>query len=560
MSPSIRTFVLALIGGALLLPSGAQASPTQMSIMMDDDLLVYRDDNTAAKTLTQMKSLGVDTVRVTVLWKTVAENARFTKSDLAKLKKLKAKADSKKERAAYQRAIERARRQNKRFKPADPRTYPTRNWDRYDNLVRAATDRGIRVYFNVTGPGPRWAHAKKPKGSSALQSTYKPRPREYKLFVTAVGKRFSGAYRDENGSKSNLPRVSMWSLWNEPNQGGWLSPQWERRGGQLVPASPALFRKLHQAGYQGLVAAGHRVDNSIILLGETAPLGTDAKTGKSPMRPKQFLREVFCIDPAGNPYTGAAAAARDCADLAKGPLQANGYAHHPYTKNLPPTQRDPSPDAVTMANISELGTLLDEISAKTNAVPANLQLFSTEYGFETNPPDPFSGVAPARQAKYNTVGEFLAWSNPRMASQAQFLLADVAPLRKRRKNSKGYWFTYQSGLFFERGQPKPAAYAYSFPFVATATGVDEATGAPAFALWGQLRFLANGAAESVQIQWHPKDNSAGWFDVGERVPVDFFGYFSAARVAPQAVAGDWRAVWMLPDGSIGSASISADGT
>ena len=549
MSPRIRSLVLALVLGALLAPSAAQASPTQMSIMMDDDLLVYRDDATAAKTLTQMKSLGVDTVRVTVLWKTVAEFAKFTKSDLNRLKGKKNK-----------RARDAARRQNKRFKPANPSTYPIRNWDRYDNLVRAAADRGIRVYFNVTGPGPRWAHTTKPKGSTALQSTYRPRAREFKLFVTAVGKRFSGTHRDENGSRAVLPRVTMWSLWNEPNQGGWLSPQWERRGGQLVPASPAIFRKLHQAGYQGLVAAGHRVDNSIILLGETAPLGSDAKTGKSPMRPKQFLREVFCIAPDGNPYTGAAASARDCGDLAKGPLQANGFAHHPYTKNLPPTQRDPSPDAVTMANISELGALLDELSAKTNAVSAGLSLFMTEYGFETNPPDPFSGVPLAAQAKYNTIGEFLAWADPRIAAQAQFLLADVAPVRRRPKTSKSYWFTYQSGLFFQRGQPKPAAYAYSFPFVASATGVDPATGAPSFSLWGQMRFLPNGAAEAAQIQWRPKDNSTGWVTVGEPVAIDHFGYFTAARVAPQPVAGEWRGAWVRADGSIGSTSMGADGT
>jgi len=549
MSPSLRSLVLALVLGALLAPSAAQASPTQMSIMMDDDLLVYRDDSTATKTLTQMKSLGVDTVRVTVLWKTVAEFAKFTKSDLAKLKGVK-----------NQRLRDAARRQNKRFKPANPSTYPIRNWDRYDNLVRAATDQGIRVYFNITGPGPAWAHAKKPKGSTALQTTFKPRAREFKLFVTAVGKRFAGTYRDENGSRATLPRVNMWSLWNEPNQGGWLSPQWEKRGGQTVPASPALFRKLHQAGYAGLVSAGHRIDNSIILLGETAPLGSDAKTGKSPMRPKQFLREVFCIQPDGTPYSGAAAAARDCGDLAKGPLTANGYAHHPYTKNLPPTQRDPSPDALTMANISELGTLLDELSAKTNSVPAGLKLFMTEYGFETNPPDPFSGVLPALQAKYNTAGEYLAWSNPRIASQAQFLLADVAPVRARKRGSKGYWFTYQSGLFYLRGQPKPAAYAYAFPFVATPIGVDPATAAPVFDLWGQMRFRPNGAADTVQIQWHPKDNTAGWYDVGDPAPIDFLGYFNVARVAPFLVPGDWRAAWLRPDGSIGSTSISADGS
>ncbi|MGH2899035.1 MAG: hypothetical protein ACRDMZ_10210, partial [Solirubrobacteraceae bacterium] len=74
MSPSIRSLALVLLVGALFVPAGAQASPSQMSIMMDDDLLLYRDDSTATRTLTQMKSLGVDTIRVTVLWKTVAEN------------------------------------------------------------------------------------------------------------------------------------------------------------------------------------------------------------------------------------------------------------------------------------------------------------------------------------------------------------------------------------------------------------------------------------------------------------------------------------------------------
>ena len=552
MSPSIRSLVLALTLGALLAPSAAQASPTQQSIMMDDDLLVYRDDSTATKTLTQMKSLGVDTVRVTVLWKTVAEFAKFTKADLAKLKKGKGKD--------FARARERARRQNARFKPANPATYPTRNWDRYDNLVRAATERGIRVYFNITGPGPKWAHEKKPKGLNALQTTYKPRAREFKLFVTAVGRRFDGTYKDENGSRSVLPRVNMWSLWNEPNQGGWLSPQWEKRGGEMVPASPALYRKLYQAGYQGLVATGHRADNSIILLGETAPLGSDAKTGKSPIRPKQFLRELFCIQPDGTPYSGTAAKVRSCGDLAKGPLQATGYAHHPYTKNLPPTQRDASPDSLTMANISELGTLLDEMAARTSAVPAGLALFMTEYGFETNPPDPFSGVPLAAQAKYNTIGEYLAWSSPRIASQAQFLLADVAPMRNRPKTSKSYWFTYQSGLFTQRGVAKPSAYAYSFPFVAVATGVDPATGAPAFGVWGQLRFLRNGLADAVVIQWRPKDNSTGWLTVGDPVPIDPFGYFTADRVAPAAVPGEWRGVWLLPDGSVGSTSIGADGS
>jgi len=526
MSTSIRSIVLALVLGAVLVPA-AQASPTQMSIMMDDDLLVYRNDSTAARALTQMKALGVDTIRVTVLWETVAEFSKFTKADLAKLKG-----------EDNTRAREVARRQNRRFKPANPSTYPIRNWDRYDNLVRAATERGIRVYFNVTGPGPKWAHAKKPKGSTALQRTFKPRAREFKLFVTAVGKRFDGTYRDENGSRSALPRVSMWSLWNEPNQAGWLSPQWENG----KAASPALFRKLHQSGYAGLVSTGHRVDNDIILLGETAPLGTDAKTGKSPMRPKQFIRELFS------------------GDLGAG-LQANGWAHHPYTKNVSPLVRDPHPDSLTMANIAELGTLLDEMAAQSGKIVPNLPLYMTEFGFETNPPDPFSGVAPDLQAKYNNLGEYLSYLNPRIASQAQFLLVDVPPVRSKPKSSKSYWFTYQSGLFNQRGQAKPAAYAYQLPFVVAPVGPNPETGALISHLWGQLRFIPTNQASSVLLQWKPKDNSADWTTIGDPVPTEpLRGYFEADRTAPAAVPGDWRAVWLLPDGNVGVFTGGSDGS
>ena len=32
----------------------------------------------------------------------------------------------------------------------------------------------------------------------------------------------------------------------------------------------------------------------------------------------------------------------------------------------------------------------------------------TEFGFETNPPDPYNGVSLDRQAKFNQLGEFMA--------------------------------------------------------------------------------------------------------------------------------------------------------
>jgi len=544
MTPTIRSIVLALILGALIAPV-AQASPQQTSIMMDDDLLVYRNDSVATRALAQMKSIGVDTVRVTVLWKVVAESARPTKGELAKLKG---------------KPKERALRQLKRFKAQDPGTYPKQNWDRYDNLVRAAKEQGIRVYFNLTGPGPLWAQTTPPKKLNRLFATYKPKAGAFKRFVQAVGRRFDGTYRDENANRSVLPRVAFWSLWNEPNQGGWLSPQWETRNGVKVPTSPALFRELYHFGYQGLVASGHAGD--IILLGETAPLGSDVQNEKSPMRPKKFLRELFCIQDNGTPYTGAAAKARDCGDFAaRGPLRATGYAHHPYTKNVGPTVKDASFDSLTMANIDELGTLLDQIAGQTGQVTAGLPLFMTEFGFETNPPDPFSGVAEALQAKYNTVGEYMAYLNPRILSQAQFLLYDVPPLTKHKPTSKAYWFTYQSGLFSQGAKAKPAAFAYSMPFLVTLAGVDEATASLVFNFWGQLRFLRNGLPELAQIQWRPKDLSLDWATVGEPVAVDERGYYTATLIAPGAgVPGEWRAVWINAEGAVGQASLIADGS
>ena len=476
-----------------------------------------------------MKSLGVDTVRVTVLWETVAENARFLKADIAKLRGEK-----------NTRAREAARRQNKRFKPANPSTYPIRNWDRYDNLVRAAQARGIRVYFNVTGPGPKWAHAKKPKGSSASQRTYKPKAREFKLFVTAVGKRYSGTYSDENGS---------------------------RIGAAAREHVVAVERA--QPGRLAVAAVGERQAGLARDLPQALPAGLRGPRRDRPPRrqrhhPRSVRRRRWAATrrPASR-RCGPSSSSASClsGDLWATELPATGFAHHPYTKNIAPNVRDPHPDSLTMANISELGTLLDEMSARTGGkVAAGLPLFMTEYGFETNPPDPFSGVSPALQAKYNTLGEYMAYLNPRIASQAQFLLKDVPPVKGRNKKSKGYWFTYQSGLYHQRGQPKEAAYAYAFPFVATATPTDPVTGQPKAHLWGQLRFQATGVADSVLIQWKPYDGSADWVTVGDPVPSDpTRGYFEADRTAPVALPGFWRAIWLDATGNVGLYTGPSDG-
>ena len=506
-----RLISLTLLAFALLTPAAAHAGPDQVSMLMDDDLLLYRGDAVRDRAMVRMKQLGVDYLRVTVLWSVVAERTRPTAAEIRQLKTSRLRAQ--------------AKRQARRFRASNPRTYPTQNWDRYDRLVKKARELGLGVYFNVTPPGPPWAMGKAPRGlRGVVQRAWKPQADDFTAFVTALGRRYSGTFRDENDARDRIPRVTFWSLLNEPNQAGWLAPQWE--GDRMY--APMKARELYLRGRAALDRTGHGSD--VILFGETAPLGDTGRGPKEAIHPRRFLEALLCV------RRGAG-----CGAFEKyGPIRASGFGHHPYTKNQSPLQRDRSPNSFTMANLDELGDYLDEAAESTGNIAPNLPIYLTEFGFETNPPDPFSGIPLQRQAEWNTLGELIAFTNPRVAAQTQFLLRDVAPDRTKPRSSKSHWFTLQSGLETVRGQPKPAATAYAFPFYAVATGN------LGVSTWGQLRFRPNalppGARDQVQLQFRPADGSSDFAPIGDPVEVENAkGYFTAKVQLPGP--GQVRAAW-----------------
>ena len=490
-----RLVLATLLALICLLPATAQASESQVSIMMDDDQLLDRGDQVRDETMTRMRQLGVDVVRVTVLWSVVAE--RTTKRGM------------------------------RGSRASSPARYPVRNWDRYDRLVRAARNLGMGVYFNPTPPGPSWAHEKAPRGlRGVIRRAWKPNPGEFAKFVEALGKRYSGRYRDENDGRQLLPRVSFWGLGNEPNQAGWLAPQWEKN--RMV--SPALYRALYLRARAALDRTGHGRDT--ILAGELAPLGSRKKGPNTPVHPRRFLRALLC-------ESGEGGLGCDLFDK-YGPMRATGFAHHPYTKNVSPLTRDASADSITMANLDTLPRLLDSLAQRTGNIRRGLPIWLTEFGFETNPPDPFSGVALERQAEWNQLGELLAYLNPRVAGQTQFLLRDVAPVSSAPRTSKAYWFTYQSGLEFSNGTAKPALQAYYLPFIVQQPGGFVAN------VWGQLRFRPNGlppgAQDTVQLQFRPADGSSDFQNVGNPIPVtNSMNYFTGSVQLPGP--GELRATW-----------------
>lgn len=501
--------------------ASAHAAPDQVSIIMDDDQLLYRGDRTSVRTLTTARSLGAEVVRATMLWRVAAEGANLSLHEIRQIK--------------HKKLRKKALRQRRRFKADNPRRYPRGNWDRYDNLVKEATKLGMRVYFTVTGPGPiSYAQKKAPRSQRRNALTYKPIATRFRRFVEAVGKRYSGNYRDENGTREKLPRVSTWSIWNEPNQAGWLSPQWEKIDGQEVPSAPAQYRRLFFEGRKALVDTGHGGDT--ILLGETAPLGSSRRGPRGSIRPVPFLRELACVDSHGKPYTGKDAERRNCDEFDRfGPLRATAFAHHPYTKKAAPTVRPKSPDNITMGNIASLGNVLDTVSAQSGGkIQAGLPVLLTEFGYETKP-DPRNGISYTRQAQFDQLAEFLAYNQPRIAATTQFLISDARPLRRFKKGSRNYWFTYQSGLFNAKGRAKPAAFAYAFPFL-TYPVKPGVTG-----VWGQLRFRPNGPPDGALVFWHPipdkkqskcGDPAAGWVQQGPPLPTSPRGYFSATIPTP----------------------------
>src|SRR5581483_240012 len=160
-------------------PGTALASHTQQAGLADRRLLLG-DSKKVRSTLRILRRLGVDRVRIAVIWDTLAPGAN-------------------------------SRRKPAGFAASDPAAYPASDWLPYDRLVRESARYGLRLNFDVDGGAPLWAV--RPTPSASMAHVWYPSARAFQAFVRAVGTRYSGRYTPP-GSATPLPRVSSWSLWN----------------------------------------------------------------------------------------------------------------------------------------------------------------------------------------------------------------------------------------------------------------------------------------------------------------------------------------------------------
>jgi hypothetical protein len=249
------------------------------------------------------------------------------------------------------------------------------NWTGYDGLIRMAGLRGIRLELTLTGPAPAYATGNHRWGH------YKPKASAFQAFVTAAAEHFRG-------------KVDRYSIWNEPNYVGWLSP---------LSQGPQLYRALYLAGYKAIKRAD---PNAQVLIGETSPAGHPGRS----MAPLEFLRRATCA-------TRAYTAARICA-----PLLADGYAQHAYDPAHSPTYRLPGADNVTLATMYRLTNALDALAMEgllTTPAGEPLDVYVTEYGFFSSGK---YGLSSSRHARYLVEAFKMAQRNPRVRQLLQYLI------------------------------------------------------------------------------------------------------------------------------------------
>ena len=508
---AVAALVCAFVVIEITLPSPARASSTQVSMLLDDNELIYVPRQRMVQTLQTLRSRGVDVIKVSLVWQLIAPNQRS--------------------------------RNRPSFDARDPAAYPPGAWSRWDMLVETAQQMGMKVYFLMIGPAPVWSI---PKGQPTNQGPnlgWAPSPSEYGQWVTAAGKRYSGTYKDPTNGQT-IPRVQYWGIWNEPNERAWLNPAFGKHVSryQRRMLQPQLYRGLVDAAWRGLAATGHASDT--VMVGETANEGI--------MAPIPFIRALYCVGSSLRPLRGAAASAFGCPR--SGPRQRfaaqhpglfrSAFAHHPYAFPYqgPPNRPFPNHTFVTLYNLPSFERMLNRIfAAYGQHASGGVPLYLTEWGYKTNPPNPYVSTTPAQQAEYLNQGEYMTWAEPYVRGLTQFLLVDSPPKTPARRGSALYWSTFQTGLEYIDDTPKPAFEAYQVPI-----WLPNATHGPNVAVWGQLRAADHSTTQNGVIDFLPSGSST-WQQLGQVQTTDPEGFLNTHVSIPSA--GQVRLGWVEPDGS-----------
>jgi hypothetical protein len=431
---SLRAWTLLAFAGAvalgvglvLLLRGGGEEARRPVAerptIVQDDAQVLHRSTAEVRRTVRALRDLGVDWLRVTANWSFIAPQP------------------------------DRARRPD--FDATDPAAYLPGAWAKLDRAVSEARAADLEVMIDVGFWAPRWATARPSPEADRQRDGIDAR--EFGRFAEAVARRYGD-------------RAVAYTIWNEPNYQVFLRPQWRRAGEGWEVASAGDYRRMV---YEAVPRIRGHAPDARVLIGATAALGTSRpRTRTDQVPPLRFLRELACVDGHLRPVrTGACDGFR--------PLPGDGWAHHPYSPRRPPSLGDPGPDTAVLADQGRLADLLERLAAG-GRTERHLLLWDTEFGYETDPPDPTQPVTLADQARWLPEAESLALADTRVRAWAQFLYRDLperpGPAAAQR------WTDFQSGLELPDAAPKPAMRSFAYPLAVRRAGPG------AVAVWGRAR-------------------------------------------------------------------------
>jgi hypothetical protein len=371
--------------------------------------------------------------------------------------------------------------------PSDPRY----RWPALDRVVASAAAHHLKIMLTISTPAPMWATTGRRRNNVWLPSTS-----EYADYAGAVAARYGAS-------------VDHYGISNEPNQGGWLQPQSDRHG--LI--SPHHYRAMVRAAYPRIKAAD---PDSTVLIDNLAPTGTGKHGRRKPIRPLAFMRAMACVNSHWRPTRRGR-----CRNFK--PIPTDAIGHHPYQFFLPPSHPSRNRNDAGIGDSRRLLRALDRLVRAGRIVPSHgrrLNVFYTEFGYQTFPPDPFAGISLRRQSRWLQEAAYIAWRTPRIRSINQFRLTD-GPIRGR---GIAAYREFQSGLLFANRHKKPAYRSFPNPFVISGHRA-----------WGQVR---PGGRHTVTLQRRASRRAR--FRRVRRIRTDGRGYFSV-RIGRRR--GQWRYVY-----------------
>ena len=463
---------------------GLPTGPRSMEVVIQDDALLLHRPETLDDSLAKIVALGFNRVRLTAGWSVLTRDPDATTKP--------------------------------EFDATDPAAYEQDKWFNLDRAVRKAQAAGLKVMIDVAFWAPRWATTDTEAGRARTNINVDM----LRDFALAVVKRYGGDFQprppkpgvvskpssDGNflqgllgGRKSAapppapveqpLPKVTMYTVWNEPNHQGFVMPQWHKQRGTFVPASPGIYRRML---YATVPAIKQQMPDSTVLVGGTSSTGSTTP-GRGAVQPLLFMRRLACVNDAYKPITTG-----ECAGFQK--IPGDGWSHHPYSLSTVPGARNDKrhPDNAPIGELNRMTSQLDRLVAagRFDAEVANVYL--TEYGYETNPPDSDEPFSTGDQVRNLAWAEYLAWKNPRVKMFPQFLLNDLPPREAgpATGSTKRPFGDWQSGLYFADGSPKLAAESFASPtFSQAVRGPD---GTRVVMVWGRLR--SPGGIADVRIE------------------------------------------------------------